>query len=330
MRSPLTAFAFLAFTAAGPAQAATCFTYDPAWQAGHAAAQTTLNGRVELMGTNLARERALTLEALLSATKVYTKQTSVNGERTSSTQKSTQEAVAATVTTQTQREALVRAVENYSPESGQGVQACKTVALLNQTVSALDKVPTTAKTLYTDVDVSPGKATTIQNAVQNRRDLSKADASVLLDRNASDEDRKAVIMQLAGLPMPLPNATTPGAEADLMMAVSRRVEALRSPALVSLAAVRAMYATGDHASGSGSSAESPIDQLDNLIKQYGGGDDFEKWSAGLAAQSERGLLIELARLRSMTLRLRQTLIEQQSRNGALFATMLAAQTGSQQ
>ena len=58
-----------------------------------------------------------------------------------------------------------------------------------------------------------------------------------------------------------------------------------------------------------------------------GGDGFEAWSAGLAGQSEHGLLVELARLRSISLTLRQTQTEQQARLAALFATMVAVQAG---
>ena len=64
-----------------------------------------------------------------------------------------------------------------------------------------------------------------------------------------------------------------------------------------------------------------------LIAQYGGGPHYEAWSAGLAGQSEHGLLIELTRMRSMSLALRQQLIEQQARTAAVLGTMLATQTG---
>ena len=148
---------------------------------------------------------------------------------------------------------------------------------------------------------------------------------MLLDPAASDDDRKAVIQAMAGLPMPKPTAAMPGAEADLMMLKARRVEALRSPALVSLSAVRAMSSAAGHEVGS--SAPSPLAQLDALTGQYGGGPQYEAWSAGLAGQSEHGLLIELTRMRSMALALRQQLIEQQARTSAVFGTILAVQAG---
>ena len=77
----------------------------------------------------------------------------------------------------------------------------------------------------------------------------------------------------------------------------------------------------------GSSAPSPLAQLDALIGQYGGGSQYEAWSAGLAGQSEHGLLIELTRMRSMALALRQQLVEQQARTSAVFGTILATQAG---
>jgi len=110
-----------------------------------------------------------------------------------------------------------------------------------------------------------------------------------------------------------------------MMLKARRVEALRSPALISLSAIRAMSSTDDHQIGT--TASSPLARLDALIGQYGGGPQYEAWSAGLAGQSEHGLLIELTRMRSMSLSLRQQLIEQQARTSAVFGTILATQAG---
>jgi hypothetical protein len=318
--------AALAACLAAPAAAQTCFVADPIWIAGHNSATATLTTRVATMGTNIATQRSLTLELLLSAMKVQTAQTSTNGEREVNLASKTQQAVASTLSQVSQRRALVDAREQYGIDTGQGINACGSIDLMNATSRSMGNVAKSGRETYRSLDVAPGKNTPVHEAARNRlQDPTKTDSAVLFDPAASDDDRKAVIEAMAGLPMPKPTAAMPGAEADVMMLRARRVEALRSPALVSLSAVRAMSSTDDHQTGT--SAGSPLAQLDALISQYGGGPQFEAWSAGLAGQSEHGLLIELTRMRSMSLSLRQQLIEQQARTSALFGTILATQAG---
>ena len=325
MKTPILLAAALA-ALASPVAAQSCFVVDPLWIAGHTRATGVLETRVATMGTNVATQRSLTLEMLLSAMKVQTAQVSTNGEREVNLVSNTQQAVAATLSQVAQRQALVDAREQYSIDTGQGVNACGSIDLMNSTSRATGNVAMTGRETYRDLDVSPGKNVPIPEATRARLAApTKADAAILFDPSASDDDRKIVIQDMAGLPMPKPTDTMPGAEADLMMLRARRVEALRSPALVSLSAVRAMSSTDDHQIGT--SAASPLAQLEALIAQYGGGPQYEAWSAGLAGQSEHGLLIELTRMRSMSLALRQQLIEQQARTAAVLGTMLATQAG---
>lgn len=308
-----------------PALAQACFVADPVWQAGHSQAAGSLNARVTLMGTNLTRERALTLEMLLGAMKVNTKQVSVSGDRVQAAQRSSQEAHANAVTEQERREAIVRAQEHYSYNTGQGVNACQTIGTMSGAVESLGQVTTTAKERMRSLDVAPGAATPVAQAVQTRlNNANRTDAAVLLDPSASEEDRRHVIQHLAGLPMPLPTSSMSGAEKDVAMLRARRVEALRSPALASLTAVSAMSSTSGHFD---SGNKAPVQWLDELVAQYGGGAGHEAWSSALAGQSERGLIVELSRLRAMSLRVRQIKAEQQARITALFATMVGLEAG---
>jgi hypothetical protein len=311
-----------------PARAWWCGVNDAIWLAGHQTAEHALEARVTLLGTDLSAQRAVTLEMLLSAAKVNTAQEATNGGRESTMVKSSQQAVASTLSEQARRDAIVDAHEQYSFESGQGVNTCDAINLTATVTQALSNIGETGRKLYTGIDVSPGKATTVAAAAATRLTSSAlTDAEPMFDASASDDARKALIQHLAGLPLPLPDASMPQVSADLMLMRARRVEALRSPALVSLNAVRAMSAADAHETGT--SDVSPFVALDQLIAQYGGGDGFETWSAGLAAQSEHGLLVELARLRAVSLTLRQTQTEQQARLAALFATMVAVQAGGE-
>ncbi len=92
----LSSAAALACAAVSPAAAQVCAVFDPIWMAGHETATTTLGARVATMGTNVATQRSITLEMLLSAMKVQTAQTSTNGEREVNVVSNTQQAVAST------------------------------------------------------------------------------------------------------------------------------------------------------------------------------------------------------------------------------------------
>jgi hypothetical protein len=314
-----------AVLAAAPAAAQTCFVADPVWQAGHSQAASALSARVTLLGTNLTRERSITLEMLLGAMKVYTKQVSVGGDRVQTAARSSQQAHASAVTEQDRRDAIVRAKEDYSYETGQGVNACQTVQTMSSTVESLGSTSQTAKTSFRALDIAPGKATPIADAVKTRLDnAKKTDAAILLDTSASDEDKRVVIQHLAGLPMPVSTPAMSGAEKDVAMLRARRVEALRSPALASLTADAAMSSKTGHFPDDG---QAPVQWLDALIDQYGGGSKHEAWSNALAGQSERGLMMELSRLRAISLRVRQLKAEQSARLTALFATMVGLEAG---
>ena len=307
------------------AEAQKCFVVDAVWQAGHVGVEQGLNARVALMTTNLARERAITLELLVGATKVHTRQQSLNAERETAMEKNTQEAVASTLTEQDRREKLIHAKEQYSFESGQGVAACDTVDLIANTQKAFDNVLQNAKKGVKDVDTAPGMATPLADAVKARlKAKDDVDASVLFT-SGSKEAGKNIIQHLSGLPLPFPDKSMNGADADLALIRARRVEALRSPALVSLNYVRSMSSTDGHETGS-TGAKSPNDMLDELIDRYGGGDQYNDWSTKLVSQSERGLLLELARLRAISLQLRQQQIAQQGRLTVLYSTMLSLES----
>lgn len=329
MPSTITKRAAIAIAATAittPAAAQSCTVYDPSWMSGIEIVQNGLNSSVAALGTTLTAARSATLETVLSAAKVYTKQESVNGARESNVLASANEALAASLATQARQTAIVDATEQYSGQTGQGVDPCSSIQLMSATVDAIASVEGNGQRLLRELDVSPGKATTLSDASATRlRNANVTDAGALLDPSASDAGRKAVIEHMAGLPAALPGPGSAGAEADLMMTRARRIEALRSPALASLSAVRAMSAPAGHVEGD--EAVAPLTQLAELQAKYGGGPGYQEWSAGLAGQSEHGLLLELTRLRSMTLRLQQMQADSNARVATIFATMLAVQAG---
>lgn len=322
---------------ASPASAVTCpFVNDPAWMAQHAATQSGLIGLVQ--GLQMALSGAMTLsnQMLVSASAVYTKQVDADAQRLTTGKVQNNQALAATMMQADRNLRIAKVQEDFGINTGQGVKACQTISLFNGVNSTLEDHLSTAQQGLAALDIAPGAAVDLSKAVQNRmNNLDKTDASVLFDPKSPADSKHRVIEQMAGLPLPKPGPGVAGAVAEGMMARARRLEALRSPALASLEAVAGLHSKHSHGGtswpvglqGEYGADASPVEALDALIAQYGGGTGYDEWSAGLAGQSERGLLIEYTRLRAMALKLRGVEAEQKARMTAVTAADLALQTG---
>lgn len=317
----------LAVGSSSAAQAQFCVIgSDETWLGQFATSKAAMIARTLLLGTNVSLARALTAENVISATKVFTKQVSADGSRTQAMVRGTQEANAATLIEQVRAERLVSIKEQYGYDTGQGVKACETVSMLSGVNTALGFTQDGASQSMTRLDVRPGAPSPGADAVKVRLDPTTADASVLLQPGVSFDKKDKAIQQLAGMPPVKPSPQiAQTSEGAMMMLKARRIEALRSPALVSLEAVRTQSDLSGHAFQP--SNQSLVEYLNMIIDQYGGGPNHEAWAAGVAAQSESGLLRELARLRAMSLRLRQFQSEQQARLAAINAAMLALEVG---
>ena len=294
------------------------------WIQQHVRTETNLITEVKELETNVAFEGATTLEQVLAALKVVNRQYAGEEQRLQQVVKKSQEAYANTVTEQMRNERLVKIKEDYSYETGQGANACAQVAFLGRVTSVLDGTPSDASAIYKNLDVSPGGVPSGREQAQVRLDPASTDASILLNVSADRGKKEKVIEQLAGfaIPKPMPQeAGTPAGELALMR--SRQAEAWRSPALVSLSAVAAMGNTSSLGIGDG--AGSVTQALDALIDNYGGGPAYQKWTNALQMQSERGLMVELNRLRAISMRLRTFMNDSEARKAATMAALLAAE-----
>lgn len=338
MRAPRLAFALicLALSAPTPAAAQSCeWVNDTIWRAQHTTTQAGLIGLVQGLETAVAQALSMSNELLVSATKVFATQVNTDGQRWQVSKVGANEALAGTLMQQDRNYRIAKIQDDFSSQTGQGVNACGTIQLMQGVASAFEDLPAGATELAS-LDVDPGSAVAPSEAVRSRLDaVGKVNASVLFEAGSSNADRAAVIQHMAGLPLPKHSPTAGGAENDLMMIRALRVEGLRSPALASLKAVAAFTAPNSHGGGSWptningetGAGTSPMEALDALIDQYGGGSGYEQWSAGLTDQSTRGLMIELTRLRAMSMKLRQEDTTQRGRLTALNAALLALETG---
>jgi hypothetical protein len=322
--------AVLVLSGIGPGLAlaggATCSVNDGIWQNQHARTQTALTQAVNTMASTVARESQVTTEQLISAVKVATRQRSVSSGRESSYEKSTAQAVAQVYAAQTSAERIREAHETYGPQ-GQAVGSCEMIQRLQVVDVALNSIPDRASEVVNSGEIysAPGSTTTPGEAVNLAlaHDVPEAvSAESFMSEDTPDELRTAFMNNVIGLPPVKPERMTRAADRITMM-VARRMEAVRSPAIVSLGAIQASREEGGHFdSGDGMSTAAAMDWL---ISRYGGGREYEEWSAALVTKSEVGLVKEIARLRAINLTLLNTRASSSDRRQAVIAALLGAE-----
>ena len=212
---------------------------------------------------------------------------------------------------------------------GQMVGGCELIEDLQLADDAMETRAQRASEVLTGdaIDAVPGSAVPPLQAAAGRLandSVEAVSAVAFFDPDTSSADRDAYMNNLIGLPFLRPDGID-GAEDEISFMQTRRWEAMRSPAIVSLAAVRAASEPGGHFDVDDGASElmSYIQALDWYIAQFGGGDQYEQWSAALVSKSEVGLMKEIARLRAINLQLSQYRQQSQDRQLAVIATLLA-------
>lgn len=295
-----------------------CLVTDPIWQAGHSTAQTSISTAVDNMAATFANQSLLTQEALIGALRVNTRQRSLSGEQISVAATRSAEAAANVYVEVRTAERIREANETYGPQ-GQMVGGCELIERLQEADDGMRLVSLRAGDVLNGgaIDAVPGAGVAPLEAAARRlaNDSPEAVSAVsFFSPDTSSANRDAYMNNIIGLPFNTPS-TIDGVEDEITFMQARRWEAMRSPAIVSLAAVRSSTEAGSDYLGS----------LDFYIEQFGGGPAYEEWSASLVTLSEAGILKEIARLRAINLLLSGYRQESQDRQLAVIATLLAGE-----
>jgi len=308
------------------ANAAVCFipVDDPLWLGRHDQANVTLNTRIDKAGANITDQSRRNTEAILSAIRVLVKQEQVDGERQATVARKSQEASASVYVEQNKREAILAAQERFGPR-GQSVDPCGSAQMLGTSLDAIENIGKGAAELMksSSLDAAPGRAQDVDTVIKARiTSYSPTHVNVESLLSGGEEEAGRFLSHAAGLPLRKTVKTDTAIEARLRLIAARRAEALRSPALMSLAAVRAANQGHGHAGDGGSAMEA----LNGLIDLYGGGQKHESWQKELATKHERGLLQEFTKLRAVALRLQKVNSDIDSRIASVMAVLLAGET----
>tara|TARA_R110000737_G_scaffold127218_4_gene159779 strand:+ start:9631 stop:10665 length:1035 start_codon:yes stop_codon:yes gene_type:complete len=308
-----------------------CTVVDALWQAGHSSAQAALITGVNTMAATIATQQATTNELLVAALGVSTKQESVNAERNATTSASAAKATSQVIIEQDMAEQIIEAHETYGPQ-GQMIGGCDVAEELSIASAATSSSAERASEILGSgaIDTVPGAGVTPEQGAARRMayvdEPEAVSAIAFLDSDTSAEMKDAFMNNVIGLPLDPPDDMGE-VDSAIRLMQNRRMEALRSAPITSLAIVRAANEASGHFDTDelteDGDVESLIDATDYLLDMYGGGDRYETWSAALVTKSEVGLLKEIARLRSVSLMLSRVSQEGSDRRQAIIATLLA-------
>lgn len=307
-----------------------CTVIDSIWISGHNSARTAMTTAVNQMSATIAAQSAITNEQLISALRVSTQQRSLNAERETTARAATSQAVAQVYVEQQMAEQIREAYQTYGPQ-GQAVGGCEGVAQIAAVNEALTSRTERAQEILASgaIDAVPGSATTPLQAAARRLAFDEPEAVsavAFFDPSTSPEMRDAYMNNVIGLPANLPTSME-SVDDQLTFLQARRVEAIRSPAIAALAAVRAASEASGHfdMDEAGGTHQSFMGAMDFLISRYGGGEDYEEYQAVLATRSEAGIAKEVARLDGIILMLQEQRSEMSDRRQAMIGALLAGE-----
>ena len=306
-------------------------------------AQKMLDGAVAVV-----KQSILSTDRTLSAMKVVVKQESASSEKKMLAMRGAGEALATTYSSQ---KASEQVYDIYNRYRSQGFDPCGTSTLTKQLkVQEVKAGQSAVQRVNTEVDAAPGRfadpAAVLQSRIAEHKQLfctqQEKDAGLCSavgqlpggDSNGSllfvdaqptaveTKAKNAFINNLFGLPAPaaayVGKENTP--EAQAAMADKHRVDALNSIAMFSMKTIQA-----DHEIDP-STGKSYAGVLKERVGMYFGSDASTKWAQSLAAQEQRGVLVDMVKMEGVALKLAQRRIMQNARIEGNMSGLLALAT----
>jgi hypothetical protein len=296
----------------------------------------------------------LRFEQVISAVAIATKQESVSANQVVDATRNSGQTLVNAVRAQRINDATVKAYLDYSPTTGQGFDACGTVARNQSLDKAFDDVPGLARQTLAQLDVAPGRLVDSRvGAMSNRLNLHRtkfctpAEANAGLcsvgsvpggDTNAAllftgvDQGsdaaaaRKAFIQNVVGAPDERITRDAGQSPAGQAYAFEKnRKDSLLSIPAYSLAMIDANNTRSEAYGG-----KSANEMMKLRVNQYFGGKEAQQWSSSMAAQTTRGLIVELTKMSGLEVWMRHKQYEQGQRMEANLAAFVLSSTDDMQ
>lgn len=292
----------------------------------------------------------LRFEQVISAVAVATKQEGLSANQVVDASRNASQTLVNAVRAQRVNDATVRAYLDFGPVTGQGFDACGTLARNRTLDKAFGDAPSIARQRVAALDAAPGRMVASRvEAMAARLDThrkkfctpSEASAGLCTvgsvpggDTNAgllftgadasSDEAlaRKAYIQNVVGAPdekIARSAGQSPAGQAYLFE--KNRKDALMSIPAYSLAMIDANNTRTPEFGG-----KSPNEMMKLRVNQYFGGKEAQQWSSSMAAQTTRGLILEATKMAGLEAWMRHKQYEQGQRLEANLAALVLNST----
>ena len=338
--------------------ATTCpVVVDSIWQLAITTAVTTLVNEVIGRVTGTSNSNATNERKIMSALKVQTKQISVSADKEAANTSQVMQALSTTVIAQETAFQVQKVMEDFGASTGQGFDPCGE-QVKSRAVAAGYADSTNVVNMVRGVDAAPGvyknRGTTLAVRVSEHKanfcttDEKNAGLCTTVGANAGasltfstmlqtarvgdieDRAKNAFVNHIFGLPdQPLDanRANTPEGLAYVRDKMMR--DGFRSISMTSLKAVQAMGTSA--AAGGASTADNDghvadqsfLEAVKTKVDQYAGGAKYKQWEVSLTTQSERGLLVNLAKMSAFKLYMTAVEYDQYERMEANLAGLLA-------
>lgn len=334
--------------------------YQEAWvYPAFAWSATTITGTITALDVALSAQLWFQSERLISAVAVLTKQKAVAANQISDGLRNTNQNIAVSLNALSQAERVKKARFEYGGDFGQGYSPCYVFqGRLGIARAESDMAGMAAASVRTEVQAAPGR---FANPVMAQKEMleqhnalfctkDQADSGLcaaqgslpganltvatLFKPTANEEDltkaKSSFINHMAGLPDgEVPKGAGGSEVAASYQQAKIQKDAVRSSALSSLKQIQLETTSGQD--GEHGHGDLPLSkQYETEIKRYAGNTpEYQTWARVMAAQNDRGAMVELLKIKALDLSLQERQYRQWERMEAQLASAVAAKLKTQ-
>ena len=304
----LSGLAVAAIGAVTPAKAQTCFGVEARVNVATSTLTSAITAAITTTQTGLIAQELAERARLLSAVKVLTAQSAAGSDQVSNGFRASSEALATTVVTQEQRQAVALATHRYGSV---GYDPCGSNTKAQGLYTAMTGSAAARQQIVTPVRAQPGRYADPKDWVADVKNGDAPDGAALYSGDAAAASK--FINTVVGPPDPQPRNTGSTAAADRDRLEKTGRDTYRSMTAVVLADIAADYR-----------ADGPIAQARALSTHWQGNDGGAAWAAGIAGQHDRGIIQDAVRMEAANLALLAHQIKRGMRTEAAAAALLLA------
>lgn len=300
----------------------------------------------------LSAQLQLNSERLTSAIAVLTKQKALAANQIADGHRTAGQATAEALNAMSQMERVKQARFEFGGEFGQGFSPCKVYATrVTMTARDADMAAERRVRVMSEIQAAPGRYAdplTVRSAmVQTHRasfctqdqvdsglcknvgKMPGADLSVstlfepAMEGEALYDAKVAFVNNMVGLPdAPVPQTAANSAASAAYSLAKTRKDALISPALASFKEIQLDYSGVNTAHGG---MDLPLAlHFRNEVKRYAGkSSEYDAWTRVMSAQNERGLLVEMLKVKALDLAVQEKQYRQYERMEAHLAALIS-------